>query len=158
MGEGLGKISTASSPGLTHSFWLISCWRHPRIYIIGNGLGKISTALGYIFLFSAASRKVYNALLKLARRVIFLLPSDVYVRSFFFFYHYHFNKISTKLWVTETVFGPRVKSSPLETTNLAEHCKLSPIMLEAHLGPQDKMWAIILGANLNLSIPSCYGT
>ena len=48
---------------------------------MGKGLGKIFRGLGYMFLFSAASRKVYNALLKLARRVIFLLPSDVYVRS-----------------------------------------------------------------------------
>ena len=36
-----------------------------------------------------------------------------------FLYPCCFNKIDTKLWVTETVFGPRVKSSSSEAMNLA---------------------------------------
>ena len=83
----------ALSSVLTHFFWLISCRCHPRMYVTGKGLGKIFTALRHpLNLFSAASRKVYNALLKLANQVLFLPHSDIHVRSFS--YHFHFNKIS----------------------------------------------------------------
>ena len=87
------KTSTALRSELTCFFWIILCWCHPRMHVMGKGLSKIFTTLKYFFLFSAASRKVYKDLLKLTRWVIFLPPSDVYVRSFIC--HYHFNKIST---------------------------------------------------------------
>lgn len=93
MGEGLGETSTALSFGLTGSFWLASCWCLPRMYVRGQALGNIFTALRCFFLFSAASRQVYNTLLTLGRRIIFLPPSEVCVRSFFC--HHHFNRIYT---------------------------------------------------------------
>ena len=130
----------ALSSGLTHFFWLISCRCHPRMYVTGKGLGKIFTALRHpLNLFSAASRKVYNALLKLANQLLFLPPYDVYVRSFFC--HYHFNKIPT--------------------TQISEWLKLHPLVLELniflwrpqiwqHFSPLTvhvKLPAIILGAH-----------
>ena len=39
---------------------------------MGKGLDKIFTALSLFYFFLAASKKVYNALFKLARWVIFL--------------------------------------------------------------------------------------
>ena len=92
MGEGLGKTSTALSSGLTCSFWLISCWCHPRIYVTRKSLGKIFTALRYSFLFLRASRKIYNTLLKTSKAGNLSTPFDVYVS---FLSHCHFNKIST---------------------------------------------------------------
>ena len=124
--EGLVKTFTALSSGLTCSFWLILCWYHPRMYVMAKGLGKTFTALSIFFHSQQIAEKYIMPYLKLARWVIILSLSDVYVRSFFC--HYHFNKISTtQNWVTETIFGPGLKSSPLETTNLVEHHKFSSI-------------------------------
>ena len=92
MGEGLGKTFTALSSGLACSFWLISCWCHPRIYVTRKGLGKIFTALRYSFLFLRASRKVYNTLLKTSKAGNLSTPFDVCIS---FLCHCHFNKIST---------------------------------------------------------------
>ena len=93
MGEGLGRTSTALSSGIICSFWLILCWCHPRMYVMGKGLGKIFTALNIFFYSQQLAEKYIMPYLKLARLVIILSLSGVYVRSFF--YHYHFNKIST---------------------------------------------------------------
>ena len=98
------------------------------MYVIGEGLGKIFTALWYFFnLFSAASWEIYKALLKLVKWVLScpLLMS----MSEAFSVISTLNKIYTKLWVTETAFGPRVESSPSETMNpappITSHGKLS---------------------------------
>ena len=100
---------------------------------LGKGSGGILTTLRYSFyLFSATSWKVYSAPLK---PVIFLPPSDVYVRSFSvtitlikFLLH--------KALSDETVFGPGVKRSwsSSEVMNPEKHCKLSFITLGARLG------------------------
>ena len=78
---------------------------------LGKGSGRTLTTLRYSFyLFSAASWEVYKVLLKLVRRVLFLPPSDVYVRSFLC--SITLNKIlHTKLWVTETCLWSRSKLS-----------------------------------------------
>ena len=52
------------------------------MYGLGKGLVKLSVLRYSFYLFSAASSKVYNALLNLAKWVLFLPSSDVYVRSF----------------------------------------------------------------------------
>ena len=46
---GLGKTTTALSFRVTHSFWLISFWCHPRMYVTGKGLEEIFTTLRYFF-------------------------------------------------------------------------------------------------------------
>ena len=56
---GLGKSSTALSFGLTCSFWLISFWCHPRMYVTGNGLEEIFTALRYFFFYSQQLAEKY---------------------------------------------------------------------------------------------------
>ena len=140
MKKGLGKTFTTLSSGLTHSFWLISWWHHLRMYVTGKGLGKIFTTLRHsIYLFSTANRKVYNALLKLVRQVLFLSPSDTYVKSFF--YHFHFNKIpATQKLLSDwhCIFCPRNKSSPLETTNLV--LTIVHHILNYHLGGSSRIW------------------
>ena len=82
----------------------------------GKRSGGILTALRYSFyLFSAASWKVYKVLLKLVR---WLLSCPLLMSvSEAFSVTFTLNEIYTRLWVTETVFGPRVKSS-LEAMNL----------------------------------------
>ena len=92
-----------------------------------KGSGGTLTTLSYSFyLFSAAGWEVYKSLLKLVRRVLsWPLPVPL---AGSFLYPCYFNKIYTKLWVTETVFGPRVKSSS-ETMNLA-----TPFTVSCHLG------------------------
>ena len=63
--------------------------------------------------------KYYKAPLEVGT-LLLMSMSEVFSATF------TLNKIYTKLWVTETVFGPGVKSSSLETTNLvaqfAIHC------------------------------------
>ena len=92
---------------------------------LGRGSGRTFTTLRYSFyLFSTSSWEVYEAWLKLVRWV---LSSPLLMSiSEAFSVTFSLNKIYTKLWVTETVFGPGVKSSSLETTNLvaqfAIHC------------------------------------
>ena len=81
-----------------------------------KGSGQNSCSLDIFFnLFSAAGWEVYKAPLKLVRRVL-SCPLPVPLAGHFL-YPFYFNKFYTKLWVTETVFGPRVKSSHLETVN-----------------------------------------
>ena len=85
---------------------------------LGKGSGGTFTTLRYYFyLFSAASWKVYNILLKLVRWVFFLPPSDVYVRSF----PYPFTLIKYLLYKAlsdlNCIFGLGVKSSTSEATN-----------------------------------------
>ena len=59
------------------------------MYALGKGLVALLQTLRYsLYLFSAASRKVHNGLLKLVRRGTLLPSSDVYVKSFFC--HFHF--------------------------------------------------------------------
>ena len=74
------------------SFWLVLCWCHPRMYVMGKGQGKIFTALRYFFLFSAADRKVYNFLLKTSKADHLSTPIWWLCKKLFF-YHFHFNKI-----------------------------------------------------------------
>ena len=101
--KGLGKTFTALSSGLTHSFWLILCWCHLRMYVTGKGLGKIFTTLRHSFyLFSTANRKVYNALLKLLRQVLFLPLSDIYVKSFSIIFTLIKFLLHKGSWVIET--------------------------------------------------------
>ena len=139
MKKGLGKTFTALSSGLTHSFWLISCCCHLRMYVTGKGLGKIFTTLRHSFyLFLTANIKVYNGLLKLLRQVLFLPPSDIYVKSLF--YHFHFSKSpATQRLLSDwdCIFCPRIKSS-LETTNLAP--TTIHHMLNYHLGGSSRIW------------------
>ena len=97
--------------------WLILCQAYLRTYALGKGLVELLQTLRYSFhLFSAASWGVHKTLLKPVRPVLAspLLMST----SEDFSVTFTLNKIYTKLWVTETVFGPWVKSSPSETTNL----------------------------------------
>ena len=93
-----------------------------------KGSGGTLTTLRYSFyLFSAASWEVYRTLLKLVRQVLsYSLPMPL---AGSFLYPHYLNKIYTKLWVTETVFGPRLKSSPSETMNLA-----TPFAVSYHPG------------------------
>ena len=74
-----------------------------RVVCLGKGSGGTLTTLRYSFyLFSAASWEIHKVLPKLVRGVLFLPPSDVYVRSFLC--PVTLNKIlHTKLWVTETL-------------------------------------------------------
>ena len=78
---------------------------------LGKGSDRTLTTLRYSFyLFSAASWKVYNALLELVSWVLFLPLSDVrsfYVRSFLCPISY-IKCCCTKLWVTETVLVPEL--------------------------------------------------
>ena len=91
------KTSIGLNSGLTCSFWLISCWCYPRIYMTGKYLSKILTALWYFFfnVFSAASWEVYKALLKLVRQVLscplLMSMSEAFLVTF------TLNKIYTKL-------------------------------------------------------------
>ena len=131
MGNILLYISPETLPR-TNSPWIILCQLFQDIFF-GKGSGGTLTTLRYSFyLFSATSWKVYNAPLK---PVIFLPPSDVYVRSFSvtitlikFLLH--------KALSDKTVFGPGVKRSwsSSEVMNPVEHCKLSSITLGARLG------------------------
>ena len=133
MGDGLGITSTVLSSGLICSFWLVSCWCQPRMFVMGKGLGNIFTALRQIFLFSKASRKVYKVSLKLAKLVLSCsLPVPL---SGSFLYSCYFNKVYTKLYMNETVFGPRVISSPSETTNLG-----APFTVRYHLGSSSRIF------------------
>lgn len=69
----------------------------------GEGLDKTFSVLRHSFyLVSATSWKVYNALLKLLRWVLFLPSFDTYVRSFLCPFTLNKNLCCTKLWVTET--------------------------------------------------------
>ena len=79
-----------------------------------KGSAKFSQPWGIFCLFS----DVYKALLKLMRWVLFcpLLIS----MSEAFSVTFTLNKIYTKLWVTETVFGPQVKSPPQR--QVWQHC------------------------------------
>ena len=91
MGEGLGKTSTALSSGFFHSLELwVNLFLLATLvlmssqgYVTDRAWEKCSHPWG-IFFYSQQLTKVYNARLKLARLVIFLPPSDVYVRSFSF--------------------------------------------------------------------------
>ena len=86
---------------------------------------KFPQPWGIFYLFPAASWEVYKALLKLVRWVLscpLLMctpPYDVFYMTEDFSVTFTFSKIYTKLWVTETGFGPGVKSFPSETTNPA---------------------------------------
>ena len=62
--------------------------RLSQVVCLGKGSGGTLTTLRYSFyLFSAARRKVYMALLKLVRVGTLLPASDVYVRSFICHFH-----------------------------------------------------------------------
>ena len=85
---------------------------------LGKGSDGTFTTLRYSFyLFSAASWKVYNVLLKSVRWIFFLPPSDVHVRSF----PYTSTLIKSLLYQAlsdwDCIFGPGVKSSTSEATN-----------------------------------------
>ena len=132
MGEGLGKNFHSCSSGLTCSFWLISCWCHPRRYVRGKGLEKFSQSWGIFYLFSAASWEVYKALLKLLRWV--LSCSLLMSMSEAFSVTFTLDKIYTMLQVTETVltetvFGPELNLL-LRRPRIWRHC--SPFTIRCH--------------------------
>ena len=115
MGEGLGKIF--HSPKLWANLFFLANFMlmYPRMYIMWKGLKKILQPWGIFYLFSAASWEVYKAPFKLVKQVLScLLLMSV---SEAFSVTFTLNKIYTKLWVTETVFGPRVISSSSDTMN-----------------------------------------
>ena len=99
-----------------------SCLENPRggvawwasIY----GVEQSQTWLKHLSSSSSSSSRVYNALPKLAKGMLFLPAYDVYVRSF----PYPFTLIKALLHKTlsdrDHVCGPRVKFSPSETMNL----------------------------------------
>ena len=101
-------------PG-THSPWLILCQSYLRMYGLGKGLVKLSVLRYSFYLFSAASWKVYNALLNLAKWVLFLPSSDVYVRSFLCPFISIKSLLHKALSDWDCIFGSGVK--PSETTN-----------------------------------------
>lgn len=127
MGEGLGKNFHSCSSGLTCSFWLISCWCHPRRYVTGKGLEKFSKSWGIFYLVSAASWEVYNALLKVVRWV--LSCSLLTSMSEAFSVTFTLDKIYTMLQVTETVFGPELNLL-LRRPWIWRHC--SPFTISCH--------------------------
>ena len=96
------SISGPETLSGTCSPWLILCQSYLRMYVLGKGLMELLQGWDILFfLFSAASWEVYKVPFKLVRQVLFLPPSDVYVRSFLC--SVTLNKIlHTKLWVTET--------------------------------------------------------
>ena len=89
---------------------------------LGRGSGRTFTTLRYSFyLFSAASWKVYNVLLQLVSWILYLPLSDVrsfYLRSFLCPITVYKMLLHKALSDWDCV-GPRVNSSPSETTNLA---------------------------------------
>ena len=127
MGEGLGKNFHSCSSGLTCSFWLISCWCHPRRYVTGKGLEKFSKSWGIFYLVSAASWEVYNALLKVVRWV--LSCSLLTSMSEAFSVTFTLDTIYTMLQVTETVFGPELNLL-LRRPWIWRHC--SPFTISCH--------------------------
>ena len=100
-----------------HSPWLILCQIYLRMYALGQCLVEFTILRYPFYLFLAASWEVCKASLKSVRQVLSCPLPVPLVGSFL--YPRYFNKIYTKLWITEIIFGPRVKSSPLETTNSA---------------------------------------
>ena len=127
MREGLGKSFIALSSRLTCSFWLISCWCHPRRYVRGKGLEKFSQSWGIFYLFSAASWEVYKVLLKLLRWV--LSCSLLMSMSEGFSVTFTLDKIYTMLQVTETVFVPQLNFL-LRRPQIWQHC--SPFTIRCH--------------------------
>ena len=94
---------------------------------LGKGSHRTRTTLRHSFhLLLAASWEVCNVPLKLLRQVLSCSLWVPLARSFL--YTCYFNKIYTKLWAIEIVFGPGVKSSILETTNPA-----APLTISYHL-------------------------
>ena len=64
--------------------WIL-CQSYLRMYGLGKGLVKLSVLRYSFYLFSAASSKVYNALLNLAKWVLFLPSSDQKISQSFHF-------------------------------------------------------------------------
>ena len=69
--------------------WLILCQSYLWIYVLGKGKNsnkssnRTLTTLRYSFyLFSTTSWEIYKVPLKLLRQILFLPPSDIYIRSF----------------------------------------------------------------------------
>ena len=85
----------------------------------GNRSGKAFTALRHSFyLFSVVSWKLYNALLTLVRWALsYLLPVS-FAGSFLYLFTLIKSLLHKPLSTWNCIFGPRVKFSPLETTNL----------------------------------------
>ena len=94
---------------------------------LGKGPRRTRTTLRHSFhLLLAASWEVCNVPLKLLRQVLSCSLPVTLAGSFL--YTCYFNKIYTKLWVIEMVFGPGVKSSTSETMNPA-----APFTISYHL-------------------------
>ena len=70
-------------PG-TLSFWFILYHSYLSMYALGKGLVEHLQHEVLFSSFLAASWKLYNALFKLVRWVLFLSPSDIYVGSFLY--------------------------------------------------------------------------
>ena len=106
----------------------------PHMHVMGKALGNIFTAWSnFFFLFSAASRKVYNTLLMLVRHIIFLPPSKFCVRGFFC--HYHFNRISAS-WSSEWRRLPLVPELKL----LLRRPRIQSNTISFHLSSWGRVW------------------
>ena len=107
------------------------------MYVTGKGQQSSHSLEVFFYLFS----DVYKALLKLVRWVLFcpllISMSEAFAVTF------TLNKIYTMLWVTEAVFGPRVKS-PSETTSGSVHC----LPLSYHLGCSSRIFKTSCAAGL----------
>ena len=62
--------------------------------------------------------RVYNAIANTSKQVLFLPPSDVYVRSFLYLLYTLIKLYYTKLEPSSLFSDPRLNSSPLEAKNL----------------------------------------
>ena len=112
----------------TGSPWLRLCQSYLRMYVLGKGLVELLRTLRFSFYrFSAAIREVYKVPLNQWGWVLFLLPSDVYVRSSLC--PVTLNKILLHKALSDWDCGPRVQSSPLETANLAPNTISSHLLL-----------------------------
>ena len=128
----------------------------------GKGSGQNFHSLeSSFYLFSVSSRKVYNALLKLANVVLLLPHSDIYVRSFS--YHFHFNKISTTQstgWMELRLLVPELNAFLWRQrirrhhSPFAVHVKLSSIILGARYHYQYHLH-LNLSPSLSVLLNSC---
>ena len=90
--EYTATVCLVQRPFPANSPWLIFCGTYPRMYAFGKGLLELITLKYSFYLFSAASWKVYEAPLKLARQVLCcpLLVSKAFLSlSLFFFFQFY---------------------------------------------------------------------
>ena len=135
--QSMGLLESDRTERLHFHFWLscigegngnplqCSCLENPRDggawWAAVSGVAQSRTRLKWLSSSSSSSIRVYNALPKQARGVLFLPASDVCVRSF----PYPFTLIKALLHKTlsdgDHVCGPRMKFSPLEELDTKYH-------------------------------------